>query len=294
MGQYSGLYTTRQQMQARAAYTWPGLLDGSSSAAAATSAAAIKTLTGTNTDGVYWIDLPTVGPTQIYCIMDSAYDGGGWMMILKATTGTTFNYSANYWTTNNTLNPTDTTVNNADAKFNTFNYFLGKDFMARWPDITTGTGGSITGRGMWTWLQNDYHTSRTTPLNFFSNRTTMKNYTTSSESGSGNFFGAAKSYSGWASGTFSSQNAINYYGFNYENNTYWGTAAKVRWGFGWNENGEGNFPGGSAGGYAGSNDVSGGIGMDSSFGSFSAGDKVNCCQDSTGINRSARVEMYVR
>jgi hypothetical protein len=34
--------------------------------------------------------------------------------------------------------------------------------------------------------------------------------------------------------------------------------------------------------------------MDSGFGNFSAGDKINCCQDSTGINRSARVEVYVR
>lgn len=293
MGQYSGVYTLRQQLQATAAYNWPGAFrDGSSAAKAATSAAAIKAATGTNTDGVYWIDLPTVGPTQVYCIMNSAYDGGGWMMILKATTGTTFNYSANYWTTNNTLNPTDNTTNNADAKFNTFNYFAGKDFMARWPDI--GAGGSIAGRGMWTWLQNDYHTSRTTPLNFFSNRTTMKNYTTSTASGSGNFFGLAKSYSGWASGVFSSQNAINFYGFNYDNtpNSY-STNARVRWGFGWNENGEGNFPGTSSAA-AGSNDVSGGIGMDSTFGSYSAGDRINCCQDTTGINRSARVEMYVR
>ena len=44
----------------------------------------------------------------------------------------------------------------------------------------------------------------------------------------------------------------------------------------------------------GSNDVSGGIGMDSGFGSYSAGDRINCCQDTTGINRSARVEIYVR
>ena len=54
--------------------------DGSTSAKAASSARYIKNLTGTTTNGVYWINLPTAGPTQTYCIMDPAYDGGGWMM----------------------------------------------------------------------------------------------------------------------------------------------------------------------------------------------------------------------
>ena len=68
---------------------------------------------------------------------------------------------------------------------------------------------------------------------------------------------------------------------------------RARWGFGWNENGEGLYPGGSSGA-AGSNDVSGGIGLDSNAGNISAGDRINCCNDTTGINRQARVEIYVR
>jgi hypothetical protein len=27
---------------------------------------------------------------------------------------------------------------------------------------------------------------------------------------------------------------------------------------------------------------------------YSAGDQISCCQNSTGINRSARVEIYIR
>jgi len=53
--------------------------DGSTSARAGTSAASIKSLTGTSADGTYWISLPIVGNTQIYC--DMSTDGGGWMML---------------------------------------------------------------------------------------------------------------------------------------------------------------------------------------------------------------------
>jgi len=117
--------------------------DGSSSANAAPSATAIKIANPGALNGVYWINLPNVGPTQIYCLMDNVYNGGGWMMAMKATTGTTFNYDANYWTSSNNLNPSAYNRNNGDAKFDTMNYFPAKDMMAIWPDITTGTGGSI-------------------------------------------------------------------------------------------------------------------------------------------------------
>jgi hypothetical protein len=281
-----------------------GIKDGTSALRAASSAQAIKTLTGTNTDGVYWIDLPTVGPTQVYCIMNSSWNGGGWMMAMKATRGTTFNYSANYWSTTNTLNPTDLTRNDANAKYDVFNYFSALDIMAAWPDI--GAGGSIPSVGMWTWLENNFNNStRITPVNFFGNETGT--YTIVNPGGKyGGFFkGLAKSFAGWGTtpsdgttlATFSSQNAINFYGFNFYPHPQYSTQAKVRWGFGWNENGEGNYssPATLASGAApGSNDVSGGIGMDTAFGSHSAGDIINCCSDRTGINRSARVEIYVR
>jgi hypothetical protein len=78
---------------------------------------------------------------------------------------------------------------------------------------------------------------------------------------------------------FSNQGGFTFYGFNYS----FSANERVRWGFAWNN--ETNQA---------SNDVSGGIGMGSSYGNFSAGDKINCCQINTGINRSARVEVYIR
>lgn len=54
-----------------------GTLDGSSPQRAGVSAAAIKALTGTTADGYYWINLPVVGPTLVYCDMNTA--SGGWM-----------------------------------------------------------------------------------------------------------------------------------------------------------------------------------------------------------------------
>jgi len=234
---------------------------------------------GFTTDGVYYINLPTVGVTPVYCILNPAYDGGGWMMAMKATTGTTFNYNANYWTTANTLNPTDLSRANADAKFDTMNYFQAKDMMAVFPDISNG--GSIAGSTIgWTWLQNDFYSGiRITPISLFN---TVSRY----------FIRDAKTFTGWASGVFSSQVDVRFYGFNYQNTAATPTA-KVRWGFGWNENGGGLYPGGNEA----SNDVSGGIGMagiQQGQVNYSAGDFIGCCQDTTGINRSARVEIYIR
>lgn len=267
---------------------------GLSSNYAANSALDIKLARPTAPDGVYWINLPIVGATQVYCLMDDKYDGGGWMLMMKATIGTTFNYDSTYWTTNNTLNPNDLTRNDADAKYNTMNYFQAKDMMAIFPDITTNgvNSGSISNLSNWSWLENDFNSGiRTIPINFFANSSSMSRYHTVSYGGSGNFIKDAKTFSGWASGVFSSQVDIRFYGFNYVGyNGY----NKVRWGFGWNENGDGLFP--SILTIApGSNDVSGGIGMDSANrNGYSAGDHIGCCQDTTGINRSARVEVYVR
>jgi len=68
-------------------------------------------------DGVYWLNY-TGAPVQAYCEMSTA--GGGWTQLVR-TAGTTFEYSANYWTTANTLNPTALVPTWDSAKFDTFN-----------------------------------------------------------------------------------------------------------------------------------------------------------------------------
>lgn len=239
---------------------------GSTSALAASSAQAILADYPEAADGVYWINLPTVGATQVYCLMRPEWNGGGWMMMMKATRGTTFTYGASYWTTNNTLNPTDITRNDGDAKYNVMNYFAAKDMLAVFPDI--GDGGSIPNMGRWTWLQNSFYGGTAiVPITFWSGNNRR-------------FIQDAKTFSGWRGDVWSSQTDIRFYGYNWTDNL------SCRWGFGWNENGGGLYPNG----VEGSDDVSGGIGTNYS----SCGDQINCCQDNTGMNRTARVEIYVR
>jgi hypothetical protein len=263
--------------------------DGLTPATAATSAKAIKAAYPASADGLYYINLPTVGVRQIYCIMNSAVDGGGWMLAMKANSNgsntsplQTFKYTETYWTAADTLNSTDLTINAGDAKYHTMNYFPAKDILALWPDIPSNQGSSSTGGSInlsgtynkWSWLENNFNGGATTTLiNFFATANNKQALTDAN-----NFAGAGTA--------FSSQTDVRFYGFNYTGNAN----SKVRWGFGWNENGGGLYPSGNQG----SNDVSGGIGMGTNFTEYSAGDKILCCQTVTGINRPARVEIYVR
>jgi hypothetical protein len=247
--------------------------DGLTVATAATSAKAIKTAYPNSPDGVYYIILPSVGVQAVYCLMDSKYDGGGWMMAMKATRGTTFNYDANYWYTANTLNPAQTNQNDGDAKFDVMNYFGTTDMLALWPDIPNvgSESGSIDNLNTWSWLEKNISGAPFTLINKFALSPTQQVIYTSTN-GTMTFNGYGTPFStqmGWGGFTF--------YGFNY---SYY-APSKVRWGFSWNNET-----------HQDNNDVSGGIGMAS--GSYSAGDRVTCCESYVGINRTARVEMYVR
>jgi hypothetical protein len=246
--------------------------DGLTVATAATSAKAIKVAYPNSPDGVYYIILPTVGVQAVYCLMDSKYDGGGWMMAMKATRGTTFSYDANYWYTANTLNPAQTNQNDGDAKFDVMNYFVPTEMMALWPDIpNVGTeSGSIDNLNIWSWLQKNLTDGRTLISRFSQSATQQAIYTSTNGTMTFNGYGTPFSTQmGWGGFTF--------YGFNYTTHA----PSKVRWGFAWNNET-----------HQDNNDVSGGIGMAS--GSYSAGDRVTCCESYMGINQSARVEMYVR
>jgi hypothetical protein len=248
-------------------------LDGSTSALAAPNAVYLQQVCGLTTNGVYWINLPTVGATQIYCILDRNCAGGGWMLAMKGTRGTTFNYSSGYWTGVNTLNPTDNTRNDGDAKYNTYNYFPAEDWLAIWPDI--GNGGDVSGGyGGWTWVENNVTSNSETVLTFMNRGIQLTKacngyvYTATNPGPTG----LAKYGSVW-----SMSGGFQWYGLNYTGNS----GAKVRWGWATNNETDQN-----------SNDINGGIGM--TYGSYSAGDYIACCQSITGINRSARFEWYVR
>ena len=264
--------------------------DGLTIATAGVSAKAIKSAYPNSADGVYYINLPTIGVRPVYCIMNSAVDGGGWMLAMKANSNgstssplQTFKYTATYWTTADTLNSTDNTLTAGDAKYQTMNYFPAKDILALWPDIISNYGSSATGGSInlsaslnkWSWLENNFNGGTTTTLiNFFA-----------SAANENKFISDANNFAGKGT-VFSTQPDVRFYGFNYTGNA----SSKVRWGFGWNENGGGLYPNGNQG----SNDVSGGIGMGTTFLEYSAGDRISCCVTLTGISRPARVEVYVR
>jgi hypothetical protein len=140
--------------------------NGLTSDQAATNALALLQFYPRYDDGVYWINCGGV-PTQTYCLMNPKWDGGGWMLIMKAAQGSTFNWGSTYWTTTSTLNPTDTTTTVADAKFDVFNSVPVTDVMAVWPtsDIGAGnTGGSLAVSDGWVWLVKNWYTSAITPL----------------------------------------------------------------------------------------------------------------------------------
>ena len=80
---------------------------------------------GYTDDGVYSLAIYNENVSayeiqDVYCLLDDQWDGGGWMLAMKATRGTTFSYDSNYWTTDNTLNPTELNRDDGDAKFDLF------------------------------------------------------------------------------------------------------------------------------------------------------------------------------
>ena len=216
-------------------------------------------------DGVYWINLPTVGVKACYC--DMTYNGGGWILIMKTTGDATFGYNASYWTTANVLNEADPDITrNINAKYDAFNHYLGTDIMARWANF-----------GNHRWLRNGAWGPGTALANFQVYRN----------------WGYPQAQPDWNPQYFSSQqyqggfgtNMIPQYGTNLP--TTLGTDAgnvSVRWGYRFNENGPGVFN---------SDDLGGGIGGNRYGTQYGAGDWFSCCGHSAA-NRYDRVEVYIR
>ena len=249
------------------------------------SAKIIKDLTNTNTDGVYYI-IVNGNSTPIHCLMNDCYDGGGWMMLMKGTRGDTFQYGSNYWSTRNTLNASDTTRNNGDAKYNTYNYSTVKDVLAIWPDISptsytnqySQNGGSIFVNDGWTWLLNNWNeTTRVTPFTGFNtSRTPHQNTSTVLQPyGINNPF----RYNGF--GTWCSSQTGAYV------HIFYTTTANVnvRWGFLFNNETNETT----------SCDTTCGIGMGGEV-NMSSGDwsRSGTNWGTLGINRTARFELYGR
>jgi len=239
--------------------------NGLSSAGAGSSAVAIKALTGTTTDQAYWINVNGTA-TQIYCLMGGP-NNGGWMMLMKATRGGTFSWGSGYWTNINTLNVDQFNRNDGDAKFNTFNYSSITDLLAIWPDVGNGDKGCDANAGYgFTWRDNGRLSSESA-RSWFSRVNNVQTSGNPRDNG----------ICWWSSSVFSAQGGFQWAGYNYTGNGTWST----RWGFGWNNEGDQS-----------SNDVGGGIGMNNP--GWSAGDYIGCCQSNTGMNRTARFEMYGR
>jgi hypothetical protein len=72
--------------------------------------------------------------------MTGSYDGGGWMLALKASTSSTY-----FWIYCQLLDSIkyiqfflQQIEITATLKFDVMNYYRAKDMLAIWPDITTG------------------------------------------------------------------------------------------------------------------------------------------------------------
>jgi hypothetical protein len=104
--------------------TTVSILAGQSANNPAVSAAAIKAATGTTIDGFYWISLPTAGPTQVWCDMNT--NGGGWMLAAKVYNNTTkFNgYSSTDWTSVGVINASEVPGYAGHIKTDVYNYWV--------------------------------------------------------------------------------------------------------------------------------------------------------------------------
>lgn len=292
--------------------------DGSTREKAAVSAVAIKQLTCTNKNGLYWI-LPKNGNVanakQIYCIMDDKFtNGGGWMLALKgAKNSSAFVFNSQHWTTNTVLN--DTVQDHegfSDAKYDIYNYYEARECCAIFDK--NDTNGELTYPDKpdygYIWYSTFNGGKAISLLNFYTpiNDRNNSNYIYTSANGNLNYvkswmldrglLGQYVIYDYFISTIvdsdcknrlplnrkiFSHQEAFKAFGFNVIPRG-WNHA--VRWGATFNENT------GPYDGLPNTNDVSCGIGLLNR--NYSAGDAIGCCQSTTGTNASVGFKWFIR
>ena len=264
------------------------------------SAEDIKNRTCTTTDGFYWIRNPATGiARKIYCIMDPDFDGGGWMLAMKAhSTSTIFHYDSDYWTKDNLLNELDEDLDfKTDAKYDIFNYYKVKKCMAIF-DFGKNVNDSKHKHG-WRWMETiphnlslkDFFRLDKSVFIYYSsgayNLTIQENYDKKSQwninknlfankwsdtiiirASSKQEFQAYVFDRFYSKNHWSRQEEFQAYGFNITTQMW---DHRVRWGCVFNEN---------PGGIPDSCDVSGGIGL-SNY-KWSAGNGPRCCESHPG------------
>ena len=235
--------------------------------------------TGSRVDGPYYIncgDKTTNVSTLIYCLLDSKYDNGGWMMLMKATNSNTFSFDANYWTTTNVLNSNSVDRTDQDAKYDVYNKVNISDVLVLWPYVPGAnntiqyTGGSIsTLTDAWSWLHKDFIplSRKSTPIYGFAGIMKMDNTSN------------INNFGGWNSNVWSKQ--TNATTLTYSLKTPSGATYPCRMGFVFDDNADFSSPGASAG-----------IGLPT----ISGGDYVvsGAVLTSTGVNKALRFELYGR
>ncbi len=207
---------------------------GTESLPAASCKDILTTKGGSN--GIYTIQPAGVSNAfDVYC--DMTTDGGGWTLLMKSDGNTsTFQYSANYWTSANTLNTNSPGILPGEAKYNSFNYLPITEIKATFPTLNLFMKETVV---------------QTTALSLFQNTNSLATRAA-----------AWQKFQDWGLNTsLPYQNGYKEYGFNLNCTS----SARVRWGWMWNNEA-----------ICSSNDVSSGIGMTSRFSTTMGGWSTCC------------------
>lgn len=201
---------------------------GTSDSDGALSAKQIKDVTGAFTNGIYYIRCGNI-PRRTFCLMDSAYDGGGWMLLMKMGIGETFSFASQHWTQPTVINENSLNITDfVDAKFDVFNGVPIKDIMVIFhkDDMNGQTGGSVPNNIGWCWILNNWYSNgqKVEAIHGFDIPRDVVPY-------------SPYEFSGWNGNLFSTQNGVARHvigGHGHYGRGHGGTLGdwySVRWGF---------------------------------------------------------------